>query len=105
MERQLQKDRLERQLTPAMYFEDDFTVFSSYVQRQHTTENMTLQWDTYVDVAKDLEIPQSLLLGPWNEEKTRFLYWLVKGGARFDWLNSTSGEVWLSSFPLQLFVY
>lgn len=48
---------------------------------------------TYVNVAKGTEIPHTLLMGPWNEEAIRFLFWLVMGGARIDWLTSTSGEV------------
>ena len=50
-------------------------------------------WTTYLDVASTFEIPQSLLLGPWTEDMTRMLFWLVKGGAKFNWLTSTSGEV------------
>lgn len=94
VERELQKARIERMLTPATYFEEDFASFSSYVlARKHEDSDSVHRWATYVDVADDLEISHNLLLGPWTEESTRLLYWLVKGGAHFDWLNSTSGEV------------
>lgn len=63
------------------------------MQGHSETEGETFSWVTYVDVASNVEIPQSLLLGPWTEEMTRHLYWLVKGGAQFDWLTSTTGEV------------
>lgn len=94
VERELQKTRFESILTPPKYFEEDFASFSSYVQvRKNKDLDVIHHWASYIDVANDLEIPQSLLLGPWTEEMTRLLFWLVKGGARFDWLNSTSGEV------------
>ena len=54
------------------------------------------------DLAKGTEIPQSLLLGPWTEEMIRYLYWLVKSGATLNWLTSTSGEVPLASFLIQM---
>ncbi|RAL65989.1 hypothetical protein DID88_005650 [Monilinia fructigena] len=47
---------------------------------------------TYVNLPRDTEIPHKLLMGPWNEEAVRFLFWLVMGGVRIDWLTSTSGE-------------
>jgi hypothetical protein len=93
VEKQLQKARLDRNLTPAKYFEEDFAVFSSYLLRQRDIADIISHWTTYVNVADGFEIPHSLLLGPWTEEMTRYLYWMVKGGAQFDWLNSTSGEV------------
>jgi len=40
-----------------------------------------------------VEIPESLLLGPWSEEQIKLLFWLVKSGVRVDWRDSTSGEV------------
>ena len=94
MERELQKTRFERNLTPAKYFDEDFASFSSYVQlRKYPELDDVHHWGVYVDVANDLELPQGLLLGPWTEEMTRHLYWLVKGGGHVDWLKSTSGEV------------
>ncbi|TGO88703.1 hypothetical protein BPOR_0146g00060 [Botrytis porri] len=46
----------------------------------------------YANIAKGTEIPHTLLMGPWNEEAVKYLFWLVMGGARIDWLASTSGE-------------
>lgn len=92
IERRLQKERFEKKHTPAKFFVEDFTAFSSYSRNLHNF-NLNHNWATYFDVANGLEIPQSLLLGPWTEEMTKFLYWLVKGGAGLDWLTSTSGEV------------
>lgn len=45
------------------------------------------------DIAKGVEIPHSLLLGPWTEDMTQYLYWLAKSGATVNWVTSTSGEV------------
>jgi len=50
-------------------------------------------WDTYMDVEDGVEIPPSLLTGPWTEEMVKYLFWMVKSGARLEWLTSTSGEV------------
>ncbi|KAF7870406.1 hypothetical protein EAF04_004151 [Stromatinia cepivora] len=44
------------------------------------------------NMATGTEIPNTLLMGPWDEEAIKFLYWLVMGGARIGWLTSTSGE-------------
>lgn len=49
----------------------------------------------HANVARGTEIPHTLLMGPWDEEAVKFLFWLVMGGARIDWLASTSGEVLL----------
>jgi hypothetical protein len=93
------EERLKNNTSPAKYFEEDFMAFSNYVERQ--IENRTsvfYKWDTYIDFAGGVEIPRSLLLGPWTEEMIRHLYWMVKGGAQLNWLTSTSGEV-CSSYP------
>jgi magnesium transporter len=86
-------ERRERKLSAVKYFEEDFATFSSYVQGEYADKNVVRMWTTYFDVADGFDIPQSLLLGPWTEEMTKLLYWLVKGGAKLNWLTSTSGEV------------
>jgi hypothetical protein len=50
-------------------------------------------WDFNRDLAEGVEIPSSLLLGPWTEDNIKLLFWLIRAGARIDWVNSTSGEV------------
>lgn len=45
------------------------------------------------DLADETEIPHNLLIGPWTEGSVRYLYWLVKSGAKLEWITSTSGEV------------
>lgn len=88
------EERLKSNTSPAKYFEEDFTAFSNYVERQiENRTSLVYSWSTYIDFAGGLEIPRSLLLGPWTEEMIRYLYWMLKGGAQVDWLASTSGEV------------
>lgn len=36
----------------------------------------------YLEVHPDIEIPEELLTGPWNEEATQKLFWLFRAGAR-----------------------
>ncbi|PQE21249.1 actin cortical patch protein [Rutstroemia sp. NJR-2017a WRK4] len=46
----------------------------------------------YLDVAEGTQIPTSLLMGPWDEDALKYLFWFVSAGARIDWVSSTSGE-------------
>lgn len=45
-----------------------------------------------------LEIPHSLLRGPWSEERLKHLFWFVRAGAEIRWTDSTSGEVCLVQY-------
>ena len=65
-------------------------ISSSVEQREQIFD---LGSQNYANVARGTEIPHTLLMGPWDEEAVKFLFWLVMGGARIDWLASTSGEV------------
>jgi hypothetical protein len=82
---------------PSNYFEIDFSFFSTIVTEEGFLESAYkcphIVWDTHVGVADHVEIPEVLLRGPWTTEMTIFLYWLVKNGARLEWVTSTSGEV------------
>ncbi|PQE24429.1 Actin cortical patch protein [Rutstroemia sp. NJR-2017a BBW] len=46
----------------------------------------------YLDVAEGTQIPTSLLMGPWDEDALKYLFWFVSAGAQIDWVSSTSGE-------------
>lgn len=70
----------------------DLTLSSLVEKREHIFD---LGIRNYANVARGTEIPHTLLMGPWDEEAVKFLFWLVMGGARIDWLASTSGEVLL----------
>jgi hypothetical protein len=45
------------------------------------------------DASNRVEIPHSLLLGPWSEEMIRHLFWVVKNGGCVNWVTSSTGEV------------
>lgn len=89
------EDGISPEVTTTEYFNDDFTSFSEFVQEPDGGDIWeSCSWHTDKDVASGVEIPESLLHGPWDEAKIKFLFWIVKlGGATIDWLNSTSGEV------------
>ncbi len=81
-------------ITAAGYFEADFQGFSNFAaQRDGDWVWKQCTWDLNSDVADGVEIPHTLLLGPWTEEMIRHLFWIKKSGASIDWVNSTSGEV------------
>jgi hypothetical protein len=80
-------------------FNKDFDLFSDFCLRQAL--HITVCYKETADVETGVEIPESLLLGPWTEDQLKELFWLVKGGARINWRTSTGGEVFiLTSFSL-----
>ncbi|TAQ88948.1 hypothetical protein B7494_g2743 [Chlorociboria aeruginascens] len=76
-------------------FEEDFAEFTNSMRVQAAKQSYDRKFElSYVkNVADDVEIPRSLLLGPWDEEMTRRLFWLVYGSARVSFIKSTSGEI------------
>ncbi|KAJ8067136.1 hypothetical protein OCU04_004508 [Sclerotinia nivalis] len=80
--------------------DNDFAKFCYIFRRAEQTSDFNMKirhlsgamMYNYVNMATGTEIPNTLLMGPWDEEAIKFLYWLVMGGARIDWLTSTSGE-------------
>jgi hypothetical protein len=86
------KDMVSNSSHLTQQFEDAFTEFLRYIKRDSHFE-----WSAASDLAAGVEIPSSLLLGPsWTDEMIRYLFWLVKSGARVEWFTSISGEVKLS---------
>ncbi|PMD27778.1 hypothetical protein NA56DRAFT_640553 [Hyaloscypha hepaticicola] len=89
-----QEDETLSKLTATEYFDNDFTSFSEFTQeRDRFSIRRHYNWDVNRDLAAGVEIPSSLLLGPWTEDSIKLLFWLIKAGARIDWVGSTSGEV------------
>jgi hypothetical protein len=88
---------------PSQYLDEDFTMFTEIVESKYLPLLEDISWDTYIGVAHGIEIPQTLLVGPWTEETTRHLYWMVKSGAQLEWVTSTIGEV--SSCPGFVFMH
>lgn len=88
------KPPLPSRMTASEYFEADFMTFMTFVSRAQRGEFCEdVKWDTNKGLAKSVEIPHSLLRGPWSEEKVRYLYWITKSGGHIDWHSSTNGEV------------
>jgi hypothetical protein len=88
------EDDTPSKLSATEYFNNDFASFSEFMQeRDGGSIWLSCNWGVNKDLAQGVEVPTSLLLGPWTLENIKFLYWLIKAGARIDWLNSTSGEV------------
>ncbi|KAH8684558.1 hypothetical protein BGZ60DRAFT_397826 [Tricladium varicosporioides] len=76
------------------YLDEDYLMFCKFTANQYVGQPVSFM-DT-ADVEHCTEIPESLLLGPWSDAQMRYLYWVVKSGARIDWLRSTSGETALT---------
>lgn len=91
-------------VSAAELLENDFVKYCYVLERMTQASNLheevqhlrNMSIPTYVNLPRDTEIPHTLLMGPWDEEAVRFLFWLVMGGVRIDWLTSTSGEVFFS---------
>jgi hypothetical protein len=80
------------------HFDDDFEAFSTLVQSKDFDRIIeSSSGETYLGLADGAEIPHGLLLGPWTEESTKYLFWLVKSGAKLEWVKSINGEVSLIS--------
>jgi hypothetical protein len=81
-------------MTAEQYFNIDFAGFSDFAAQEDGDWIWSIcTWELNTDVADGVEIPGSLLLGPWTEEMLKHLFWIKKSGASIDWINSTSGEV------------
>lgn len=85
----------EKYPNPFKLLEDDYAELDPLLNglNDNTTIRTSTSWISYADVGPGVEIPRSLLVGPWDEEMTKRLYWLVKNNAQIDWISSTSGEV------------
>jgi hypothetical protein len=88
------EDETASKLTAMEYFNNDFAGFSKFTRKRDGGAPWEdCSWNVNTDVADGVEIPNSLLLGPWTDEMIKHLFWIKKSGASIDWLNSTSGEV------------
>jgi hypothetical protein len=54
-------------------------------------------WTSFLHMHPQLDIPESLLQGPWTSDMMEYLFWLIRAEARICWTNSTNGEVWNES--------
>lgn len=85
----------DTELTARESFDKDFEGFSNFVSRSDIGNfREEFNWISHApDTSNGVEIPHSLLLGPWPEEATRYLFWVVRNGGRIDWVTSSTGEV------------
>ena len=87
-------------------FIEDYTEFrkisnariDSYTSRHFSTQ---WRWTGFLHMHPDLDIPESLLQGPWTPCMVEYLFWLIRADAKIRWTESTSGEVWIwiNHFP------
>ncbi|KAG9236068.1 hypothetical protein BJ875DRAFT_457351 [Amylocarpus encephaloides] len=78
-------------ITAERYFEIDFSQFTKFCSP--ASDDLWPSQVCTVDIERAVEVADSLLSGPWNEDQIKLLYWIVKSGAQIDWLKSTCGEV------------
>ena len=75
-------------------FDDAFSRFSSIVtDRNFTLDEFPAHQEQYCCLAKGVELPHSILRGPWGEEEIRYLFWVMDAGGELNWTTSTTGEV------------
>lgn len=75
-------------------FEDDFEAFRSFINSMKDVPfQEKIDFGIQQDVDEGTEIPESLLSGPWDKEKVRYLFWFLKSGAKLNWHTSVTGEV------------
>ncbi|KAK2626669.1 hypothetical protein QTJ16_003844 [Diplocarpon rosae] len=80
------------------FLDRDFAGFLAYISTPDGPWPWaTISWTTYTSLL-GVEIPQSLLLGPWSPSALKHLFYLIKSGARLSWLSSTSGEAALEGW-------
>ncbi|KAI6249060.1 hypothetical protein HI914_02759 [Erysiphe necator] len=88
------KDIDTSHFNPKEYLEHDFKGFIEITSlRDQIPNKHELCWETGCEVAKGVEIPKSLLSGPWSDEDIKHLFWTIKSGAELSWLNSIAGEM------------
>jgi len=80
-------------------FEDAFSMFSSTVtDRDFSLYKFTRYRAHYNCLAKGVELPHSILRGPWTEETIQYLFWIMVAGGELNWTTSTTGEVRTNRF-------
>ncbi|CZT47755.1 uncharacterized protein RSE6_08357 [Rhynchosporium secalis] len=85
-------------LTPSEYLETDYADFLSFTSSSPDGPWPwhTISWRSYTDLSPTLEIPHTLLCPTFTPSSLKYLFHLLRHGARISWLSSTSGEVALS---------
>lgn len=74
-------------------FDEAFSDFSDRVTNNNYTQLSFPDPYERLCVAEGMEIPHSILRGPWTEESVRYLFLIMNFGGRVNWTTSTTGEV------------
>jgi hypothetical protein len=64
--------------TAQLQFESDYKEFLWFCEKYHDS----LTWQSPYEISPNVIIPDRLVIGPWTEEDTKQLFWLVLSGAR-----------------------
>ncbi|KAJ2988097.1 hypothetical protein NUW58_g4153 [Xylaria curta] len=72
------------------YFYHDYNAFRN-IERQSAYSGYLTERNpnTWIDVHRSTEIPDDLIVGPWDEGSLQKFFWLVQAGARL-----SSGQTW-----------
>ncbi|KAM3075877.1 magnesium ion transporter [Clarireedia jacksonii] len=94
-------------VSAACILDNNFAEYSEFMKKAKEESSMELlNINLYhrpflllsLDVAEGTQIPISLLMGPWDEDALKYLFWFVQAGAKIDWVSSTSGEAALFGY-------
>ncbi|EPE26673.1 hypothetical protein GLAREA_02586 [Glarea lozoyensis ATCC 20868] len=58
-------------------FDDDFDGFSDYCLRDTPDPEVLIDYNCKAGIEHDAQLPNRILVGPWNEEDIRLLFWLL----------------------------
>jgi len=80
-------------------FEDAFSRFSSIVtNRNFSLYNYLRYQEKQCLLARGVELPHTILRGPWTKETIEYLFWVMDAGGELNWTTSTTGEVSTTEF-------
>ncbi|KAI9056147.1 hypothetical protein LZ554_001075 [Drepanopeziza brunnea f. sp. 'monogermtubi'] len=80
-------------ITQEEYLNIDYTAFENTISSSTDDNWPSTSWTTHSHLSPSVEIPHTLLLGPFTPPSLRHLFYLIKSGAKLSWHSSTSGEV------------
>ena len=82
-------------MTDDRFLEDynDFQELSSVTTIPDIHTRPQWRWTGFLKMHPNLDIPGTLLQGPWTPEMVEYLFWLTRADARIHWTESTTGEV------------
>ncbi|KAJ5053824.1 uncharacterized protein L3040_000115 [Drepanopeziza brunnea f. sp. 'multigermtubi'] len=79
--------------TQEEYLNIDYAAFENTIFSSTDDNWPSTSWTTHPYLSPSVEIPHTLLLGPFTPPSLKNLFYLIKSGAKLSWHSSTSGEV------------